>query len=235
MRIINGHGELRKSLELGCGVARYSLAMATEAKIPEIVGVDICETAIVKAANLFKRSRINADFVIADVCSSPFRSGSFDFVHSQGLYEHFHGYSRQKVVQESVRVLSPGGLLFFVVPNKLSVSYNLKRFIAELRQEWMFWDEKSYTLKEALTRVRKLPMVIEKVGGVRLLTGYIRLLSPLSKLLKKALNISVDNLLRSYYRQDYGIGQTHAILAEGLFVLGKRIQQCDTQGLWRVR
>ncbi|MBZ6076255.1 class I SAM-dependent methyltransferase [Microvirga puerhi] len=45
----------------------------------------------------------------------PFPDEHFDFVYSSNVLEHVQ--SPQKVISESLRVLKPGGLLLFVVPN----------------------------------------------------------------------------------------------------------------------
>lgn len=47
----------------------------------------------------------------------PFAEGSFDFVYSSHVLEHFTSESGEALLRESVRVLKPGGIVRVVVPD----------------------------------------------------------------------------------------------------------------------
>lgn len=64
---------------------------------------------------LARENRINSKFVSAPGEYIPFESNSFDIVYSTSVLEHVKDPG--KVMSESIRVLKPGGLLQFVIPN----------------------------------------------------------------------------------------------------------------------
>ncbi len=65
---------------------------------------------------ILKRYEISPDFIINSPGEiMPFEDNTFDVVYSTNVLEHVK--DPQAVLKESVRVLKPGGILQFVVPN----------------------------------------------------------------------------------------------------------------------
>ena len=64
---------------------------------------------------LSKSNKIKSKFVAAAGELLPFKSNIFDIVYSTSVLEHVK--SPNKVISESIRVLKPGGILQFVIPN----------------------------------------------------------------------------------------------------------------------
>ncbi len=64
---------------------------------------------------LSRENKISSRFVSAMGEDIPFESNSFDIVYSTSVLEHVK--NPEQVISESIRVLKPGGLLQFVVPN----------------------------------------------------------------------------------------------------------------------
>jgi ubiquinone/menaquinone biosynthesis C-methylase UbiE len=118
------HGAHGRLLEVGCGPAVMTpelLAMDFE-----VCGIDVSKEMVRRARQrisghpLAKRSH----FELGDVERLHFASGSFNAVVCMGVLEYLPRYSR--ALQEVQRVLAPGGIAVFTLPNRAS-AYHLMR------------------------------------------------------------------------------------------------------------
>jgi SAM-dependent methyltransferase len=106
------------AVEAGGGEGWYALGFAE--RFDRVVFVDASLANIVLAAKMAKaRGLENVAFVRADVMALPFRDGSADLVHQNGVIEHVS--DPDTMVAESVRVRSADGYYVCVSPNRLSV------------------------------------------------------------------------------------------------------------------
>jgi SAM-dependent methyltransferase len=106
------------ALEAGGGEGWYALGFAET--FERVVFVDASLANIVLAAKMAaERGLENVAFVRADVMALPFREGTFDLVHQNGVIEHVS--DPDGMVAESVRVRSVGGYYVCVSPNRLSL------------------------------------------------------------------------------------------------------------------
>jgi SAM-dependent methyltransferase len=105
------------ALDFGCGVGRISRALA--ARFAAVTGVDVASSMIARAREL------NAD---VSNCAfrmnraghlRAFRAGSFDFVYSRLVLQHIPPRAAERYIGELVRVLAPGGVLMFQLPEPL--------------------------------------------------------------------------------------------------------------------
>ena len=112
----------KKLLEIGAGVGtmlvtartKYNIdAFGVEPSKDEFSPFNEISLALLKEYNLPK------DIVISAVAEKlPFPDNSFDFIYSTNVLEHVQ--SPKLVIEESIRVLKPGGFLQFVIPNYFS-------------------------------------------------------------------------------------------------------------------
>lgn len=100
----------------GSGALSYYLQKRTSA---QCTIVDNSEVALEYARLIFGKR--DTHFIVADAQKLPFETGSFDFVHSVGLIEHFQDSDINSMVAEMARALSKGGFLFLAVPNFFSL------------------------------------------------------------------------------------------------------------------
>lgn len=99
----------RDILELGCGAARWSMALAR--KGARAVGVDVSSVQLGHAARLLAKSRQRVRLVRGDAEQLPFRSSSFDVVFCDwGAMTFCDPYT---TVPEAARVLRGGGRFAF--------------------------------------------------------------------------------------------------------------------------
>lgn len=109
-------------LDIGCGSGRHTAA-AYDLDIGMVIGADAHIADLEEA-----RSRLqlhaqwcphhNSHWTLAamDICALPLRSGVFDLVLCSEVLEHIADY--RKAIEESVRVLKPGGILVVSVPRR---------------------------------------------------------------------------------------------------------------------
>jgi SAM-dependent methyltransferase len=129
--------ERNRALDFGCGVGRLTRAMST--RFHHCVGVDISEQMVAKAREL-NCDRDNCEFVVnTSEDLKLFPDGHFDFIYSTIVLQHLvHRSSILAYIREFCRLLNPGGLLIFQVPNYIAPIhrmqpvprlYNLGRFL----------------------------------------------------------------------------------------------------------
>ena len=102
-------------LELGCGAARWSIALAGSGGRP--VGMDLSEGQLAQARRQLSRSESRVPLVQASAERLPFGPGSFDLVFCDHGAMNFADPT--VVVPEVARALRPGGLFAFSVPSPI--------------------------------------------------------------------------------------------------------------------
>ncbi len=95
-------------LEIGCGGGQLLAALARRRPGLSIVGIDIARSSLVP---LF--SRFPGMLLQADLAALPFREGSFDVVVCRHVLGHLAEAGRKAAASETLRVVKPGGTVFF--------------------------------------------------------------------------------------------------------------------------
>ena len=136
-------------LEVGAGTGRDSFPLAQCGA--RVVQLDYSVESLAILKGLAAQLEIPVEIVGGDTFSLPFRDASFDVVFHQGLLEHFREPAAQKLLNENIRVLRPGGLLLVDVPQRYHVYTVAKRILIAAGRWFAGW-ERSFTLG-GLTRV----------------------------------------------------------------------------------
>lgn len=102
----------KKVLDIACGEGYGSNLLAQNAA--SVIGVDIDEAAVTKAASKYKRS--NIQFKTGNILAIPCDDKSIDIIVCFETIEHTEDH--QKLIREIKRVLAPGGLLIISTPDK---------------------------------------------------------------------------------------------------------------------
>jgi len=139
------HG--RRVLEVGCG--RGSLSCYFSDAGYDCTLLDISKSVIDIAQKIFKAHHLRGTFEIGDANALPFDDKSFDIVFSIGLLEHFENV--EPPIQEQIRVLDEGGLLFCYVVPEYSDSVQEK-------YEWINEILKGYVKDSSEQTHQKLPV-----------------------------------------------------------------------------
>ena len=128
-----------KILEIGCGTGEYTAKVAKLLPEAKIVAIDISEE-ILKVAKLKCNKQSNISFMHKSVYETKMKANSFDFIF--GFYI-LHHLDVSRFRDEAIRLLKPGGMLFFYEPNILNpvvymIKKNkyLKKMVGDSPHEW---------------------------------------------------------------------------------------------------
>jgi ubiquinone/menaquinone biosynthesis C-methylase UbiE len=102
-------------LEAGCGGNPVTPLLPLCARY---TGVDFSEAGIELARQKLSSQKVPFDLVKSDVCSLPFRDGTFDAGYSAHVFYHIDDVASQaKAYKEICRVVRPGGRVALVLAN----------------------------------------------------------------------------------------------------------------------
>ncbi len=132
-------------LELGCGAARWSTALARKGALP--VGLDLSERQLEAARGASERDAITLPLVQASAETLPLTDGCFDLVFcDHGAMTFADPYH---TIPEAARVLKPKGRLVFNMSSPLhdlcydpateTTTTSLQRRYTEIRKQ--MWDD----------------------------------------------------------------------------------------------
>jgi SAM-dependent methyltransferase len=114
---------VRRVLDFGCGSGGSAIALALLFPQIHCVGTDIDPDEIEMARERSKLYQVEGrcEFhCLSEGQLLPFEAGSFDFCQCSSVLEYATEREiRRFCIQEMVRMVSAGGLLFFSVPNRL--------------------------------------------------------------------------------------------------------------------
>jgi ubiquinone/menaquinone biosynthesis C-methylase UbiE len=126
-----------RMLELGCGAARWSIALAQKGARP--VGLDASHSQLDKARRLVRDSKVRVSLLQANAERIPFQDATFDTVFCDWGAMTFCDPTR--TVPECARVLRSGGRLVFSTASPLRyVAFDAKRDRQSRRLERSYFD-----------------------------------------------------------------------------------------------
>jgi ubiquinone/menaquinone biosynthesis C-methylase UbiE len=102
----------QRILDVCVGTAASSLILASQKPNSVVVGIDISEEMLSFARQKIRRKKLtNLEVQNMSATAMQFAEASFDVVMVSFALHEFEQELREKVFQESVRVLKPGGIL----------------------------------------------------------------------------------------------------------------------------
>lgn len=150
-------------LEVGCGRGATLREFARRGAYT--FGLDYSEEALEICRNLQAENKtiLPGTFVNGDARSLPFSDGSFDFVFSVGLVEHFE--EPIELLLEQCRVLKPERYLLVQVPQKYSPYTFVKKVLISLGK-WPYggW-ETEYSDREIVALMKRAELEPTSVYG----------------------------------------------------------------------
>lgn len=140
--------ETSPALDFGCGVGRLTRAMSEY--FPECCGVDISPTMISTAQEL-NRDRPRCYFQLnEDTQLEHLQANYFGFIYTSLVLQHIVEPCSHQYIAELVRVLKPGGVLVFQVPERLRATSLTKaraRLALRSRLQSLLGQEKPCTIE----------------------------------------------------------------------------------------
>lgn len=97
-------------LDIGCHSGLFTKKIVSVLGVKEVYGIDISESAIIKAKKRIKYGKFN----VANAHNLPFRNNFFDCVFCLEVLEHVE--NPKEVLKEIRRVLQKGGIGLILVP-----------------------------------------------------------------------------------------------------------------------
>lgn len=125
-----------RMLDAGCGPGHLALKLAK--KNFDVSAVDTSEAMLAELSKNLKVYEVDkaVNTQIASIEDLPFEDNSFDLICSLGVIEYLK--TDEKVLQEFIRVLRPGGVLILSVTNYWSPAGYLDYIVESVkRQKWM--------------------------------------------------------------------------------------------------
>lgn len=107
-------------IDIGCGVGTFTYRMALQGG--RAIGLDYSLASIKVAKSLAKGKFGNNEriqFVAADATRLPFQDSSADVIVAADFIEHVDDQGKEKLLDESTRVLGKNGRMIIFTPNKL--------------------------------------------------------------------------------------------------------------------
>lgn len=155
-------------LELGCGTGRLTEYVSKQQEC-EIFGVDLSGGMLQLARDRLKRDAAhNAHLTLGSISDLPFADNSFDAVFAILVINLIQDYRRAFV--EIKRVLRPGGVIVFNVPNLASL-YFLGGLYVNVRKKTVTQNATGhrfshwFTYNELRKMLMQMDLSIEKVKG----------------------------------------------------------------------
>jgi len=99
-----------RTLELGCGNGKMVMAMIQRGW--EVTAIDFSSKAVALCRQVIPRSR-QSPVIVADARWSPFNDAVFDAVFATHILGHMPSPDRRSIAGEMIRVIRPGGMVFF--------------------------------------------------------------------------------------------------------------------------
>jgi len=116
-------------IELGCGASSFLPYLAKKYNNLRLFGIDNSPKGCKLASIGDSDYNSSTNIICGDIIKCPINSKKFDIVFSFGLIEHFD--NPEKVLENHVELLKPGGLLICIVPNVCGLQgkiFNLKKW-----------------------------------------------------------------------------------------------------------
>lgn len=132
-----------KILDAGAGSGRFSLFLLDNGF--DVFSCDISHSML----NIAKNKNNNIKAVVADIFNLPFNDEFFDSIVSITVLEHFADY--ENILKEFSRILKPGGLIIFEMPNQNNHLLNPSRD----NSESVFYE---------ITNVKQMNELLKKFG-----------------------------------------------------------------------
>jgi 2-polyprenyl-3-methyl-5-hydroxy-6-metoxy-1,4-benzoquinol methylase len=150
----------RKYVDIGCGDGSYTLIISKKLQCRDVYGVDIDEDRILLAS---KRGIIT---IKADLSKErlPLAENSIDIVTALEVIEHL--VNPDNMLQETYKILKPGGYLIITTPN-------LASYINRIRL--LFGFQPTYSEVSAYFDVSKICSKGTKLIGMPKPAGHLRL------------------------------------------------------------
>jgi len=138
--VLKKHGIARGSrlLELGCGSGHLSACLNMAGYQTDLL--DFSPESLKKASQTFEQYGLHGNFIQGDIMHlDAFQENDYDLVWNSGVMEHFADDTIFEAFRNIRKIARRS--IFVAVPNPISVSYLLMRYIRQSQQDWPYGRE----------------------------------------------------------------------------------------------
>jgi len=148
-------------LEVGSGPAHDSLIFAERGA--RVTALDRSQAGLQIAREIYAELALPLQTCSADAMDIPFDEDAFDVAFNGGVLEHFADDELEKVIDEMIRVVRPGGIVLVFCPNRYNVFY--QRHLRQL-PEHSYEFERAFSADELRQRFEARGLQNVRVSGV---------------------------------------------------------------------
>lgn len=105
-----------KVLDIGCSYGEQAMEIAKQGL--QVYGIDSSKELVSQFKLAAKKQKLNCVPIVGDATKMPYKQNQFNAVVATEIFEHIP--NPQKAIEESYRVLIPGGRICVSVPTKLT-------------------------------------------------------------------------------------------------------------------
>lgn len=154
-----------KILELGCGSGHLSASLAMLGYKTSLL--DFSKTSLDIAKQTYDRYNLTAEFIEGDLMNLDFLiDNDYDLVWNSGVMEHFSDNRMLEVFTSIGKIAHKS--IFILVPNPLSISYLLMRYVRQSHGDWPYGIEYLRT---------DYPVALEAIGFPAPIVSYLGIAS----------------------------------------------------------
>jgi len=153
----------RRTIEIGCGGAIYSLILAQQGA--EITLLDYSTEALRLAEQNLRALNLNATLVQGDAFNPPMRFDYYDIALSFGTVEHYRYPKRFEICEMHAKLLRPNGVVIIETPNAAFVPHEILKFLLQKQGKWAFGFEKGFSYLEMRQMAKRLHLRHSTVVG----------------------------------------------------------------------
>ena len=154
------------ALDFGCGIGRLTRALAQY--FPDCVGVDISPTMI-RLAQELNHHLPRCNFLLnEDAGLNILRDNIFGFIYTSLVLQHIAKPCSHEYLAELVRLLKPGGVLVFQVPETLRANSLTKvrtRLAVRSRLQSIFGEQKPHAMEMHCIKESVIRKLIAQSGA----------------------------------------------------------------------
>ncbi len=148
-------------IDIGSGPGHDSLIFAQNGA--RVTALDYSYKALKLAKELYQRMGLPIRTIRADAGNIPLDRDIFDIAFSAGVLEHFTDRELEKVIDDMIRVVKPGGSILAFCPNRYNIFYQHHlKYIKRHRYEF----ERAFTAGEMCRRFECRGLKILRVSGI---------------------------------------------------------------------
>ena len=131
----NGIQPGSKVLELGCGSGHLSACLAMVGYNTALL--DFSTESLEKAQKTYKEYGLAGEFIQGDIMNlDSLRENDYDLVWNSGVMEHFSDIDFSVAIENLAEIAYKS--VFILVPNPLSISYLLMRYVRQSKNDWPY-------------------------------------------------------------------------------------------------